>query len=257
MEIGPMLGESDTLKVLVREGRRLGFRPELLPRAAEPVVELAGGWDAYWASLSGNLRSQVKRGEARLQREGPLRLEEYEGGPDLDAKLEELFGVEASGWKGREGTAIASDEAVRRFYAQLAHDAARRGWLRLHLLRAGERCVAADYCVAYDRTVYMLKVGYDERLSNCSPGQVMRKHVLMHLFGAGRDDLYDMMAGGGEHRGYKMRWSNRMRGRATVRLYHPGSVRGQIAAGASRLRAWLEDRRGAASPTPASGGMEA
>ncbi|MCC6558834.1 MAG: GNAT family N-acetyltransferase [Polyangiaceae bacterium] len=253
MELGPMLDGSDTPALLVREGRRLGFRPEVLPQKDEPVVKLGGAWEDYYMTLSGNLRSQVRRGEARLRREGPLRLEEHTGGPDLDARLDELFGVEASGWKGREGTAIASDASVRGFYTRLAHDAARRGWLRLYLLRAGDRCIAADYCIAHERTVYMLKVGYDERLSICSPGHVMRKHVLERLFAAGRDDIYDMMGGGGEHRAYKMRWANLLRGRVMVRLYHPGSVLGQLAAGASRLRAWFKDWTGAASSTPASG----
>src|SRR5690606_23707106 len=122
MELGPMLDGSDTPALLVREGRRLGFRPEGHPQQDEPVVKPGGGWEDYYMTLSGNLRSQVRRGEARLRREGPLRLEEHTGGPDLDARLDELFGVEASGWKGREGTAIASDASVRGFYTRLAHD---------------------------------------------------------------------------------------------------------------------------------------
>jgi CelD/BcsL family acetyltransferase involved in cellulose biosynthesis len=244
MELGPMRRGGDMLELLLRQSSRLGLGPQISPAKDGPVVDLTGPWEAYYEGLSGKLRSQVKRGEARLDKEGPVRLEEHRGGPELESCLEEFYRVEASGWKGREGTSIASDPCTRRFYTQLAREAARRGWLRLYMLKVGQECVAADYCLAYGGTVYMVKVGYDERWAHCSPGQVMRKCVLERLFAGGRDEIYDMMPGGGDHRAYKLRWANQVQERVAVRLFHPRSVRGQLAAGASRLRAWLRERRG-------------
>jgi len=246
LDLGPMLQGSEMLELLVSKGRRLGLRPQIRWAQDDPVVKVTGPWDAYYGSLSSNLRTKVRQGEAKLSQEGPLRLEEHVGGPDLEATLEEFYRVESSGWKGRAGTAIASKEHDLLFYTRLAFEAAQRGWLRLYVLRAGQRCVAADYCLAYERTLYMLRVGYDERWASCSPGQVMRKRVLEHLFSSGRDEIYDMMPGGGDHRAYKMRWANAVRRRVSVRLYNPRSVRGQIAAGAFRLREWLRGRLGEA-----------
>ncbi|HEX2973118.1 MAG TPA: GNAT family N-acetyltransferase, partial [Tepidisphaeraceae bacterium] len=208
----------------------------------DPVVRLRGSWDRFYSERSGNLRSQVKRGEAKLQHQGVLSLEEYTGGPDLDARLQEFLHIEASGWKGREGTAIVQDPLAHRFYTRLAHEAAPHGHLRLYFLHVGDHCIAADYCLACAGTVYMLKVGYDEAWSHCSPGQVMRKRVLEHLFSQGRDQIYDMLPGGGEHRGYKTRWANWVRPYVMVRLFNPRSIRGQLAATGSRLRAWLRQR---------------
>ncbi|MGE5608962.1 MAG: GNAT family N-acetyltransferase [Bacillota bacterium] len=252
LELGPMLEETSTLRLLMDQARRAGLRPHICARVEDPVVKLTGSWEQYYSSLSGNLRSQVKRGEAKLLRHGTLTLEEYCGGPDLDARLDEFFRIESSGWKGRAGTAILNDPLARQFYTRLAHETAPCGWLRLYLLRVGDRCIAADYCLACQGTVYMLKVGYDEDWSYCSPGQVMRKRVLQHLFSSGRDEIYDMLSGGGEHRAYKIRWANHLRPCVIVRLFNPGSLRGQIAAGASRLRGWLRQRRAGKQPKASS-----
>lgn len=253
MELGPMSQECEMLELLVSQGRRLGLRPQTQCAKEDPVVKLTGSWEAYYGGLSSRFRAKVRRAELKLDQEGPVRLEEHLGGPELESRLEEFYGVEASGWKGREGTAILNDAHARRFYTRLAHEGARRGWLRLYILRVGPQCVAADYCLAYQRTVYMLRVGYDERWSHYSPGQVMRKRVLEHLFSSGRDDIYDLMPGGGDHRAYKMRWANLVRQRVVVRLFNPRSVRGQLAAGAYRLRAWLREQGSEALPSAASG----
>lgn len=245
LELGPMRDDGETLPLLLTHAERLGFRPRVTRKLEDPVVMMSGAWEDYFDSLSGNLRSQVKRSEAKLLREGPVTLEEYLGGNELDQRLEEFFRVEASGWKGREGTAISSEPVTRDFYSRLAHTAAKRGELRLHMLRVKGQCIAADYCIANGGTVYMLKVGYDESWSQCSPGQVIRMRVLKHLF-AGNDAIYDLMSGGGEHRGYKLRWSNFARSYTTLRLFKPRSVRGQLAARAQGVQTWIRDRKAAA-----------
>ncbi len=244
LELGPMRDDGEPLELLLAHAERLGFRPRIARKLEDPVVMMSGAWEDYFDSLSSNLRSQVKRSEAKLLREGPVTLEEYLGGGELDERLEEFFRIEASGWKGREGTAISSDPTTREFYSRLAHTAAKRGELRLHMLRVKGQCIAADYCIASGGTVYMLKVGYDESWAQCSPGQVIRMRVLKHLF-AGSDSVYDLMSGGGEHRGYKARWSNFARGYTTVRLFKPRSVRGQLAARAHDVQLWVRDRKAA------------
>jgi CelD/BcsL family acetyltransferase involved in cellulose biosynthesis len=239
LELGPLPENGAILPALIVQGHRLKMRPMIAARIEDPIVNLHGSWENYQSHLSGNLRSQIKRGESKLQRQGEMRLEEYRGGNDLEAKLEEFFRIEASGWKGRQGTAIANDPHLRGFYTQLARETSQRGWLRLYLLRVGKHCVAADYCLAYRGTISMLKVGYDENWSHCSPGQVMRKQVLEHLFRTRQDEIYDLMSGGGEHRDYKLRWSNQIRQQAILRLFRPHSLRGQLLARLCHVRNWF------------------
>src|SRR5207247_10269646 len=68
-------------------------------------------------------------------------LEVVDGSERLDELLEEGFRVEASGWKSRAGTAIASRPDTRRFYTDVARWASDRGWLRLAFLRLGGRAL--------------------------------------------------------------------------------------------------------------------
>src|SRR3989449_7294507 len=60
----------------------------------------------------------------------------------LFRSLDELFRVESTGWKGRHGTALASDLSRGAFYRRYAAAASRTGVLRLCYLRIGERTAA-------------------------------------------------------------------------------------------------------------------
>jgi CelD/BcsL family acetyltransferase involved in cellulose biosynthesis len=82
----------------------------------------------------------------------------------------------------------------------------------------------------------MPKIGYDAEFAKASPGQVIRKRVFQHLMTSRDAATYDLMAGGGEHRGYKLRWMNCIREYDQIRLFNPRTVRGWAASALLRLR---------------------
>jgi CelD/BcsL family acetyltransferase involved in cellulose biosynthesis len=227
LELGPMLA-SPPLHAIQAQARRLGMRPQVYARKLDPIVVVAGAWEPYYQARSASLRDKIQRGERQLARDGQLTLQEYTGGSDLEQRLDEFLQLEACGWKGRQGTAIASDPATRAFYIDLARESAERGWLRLFLLRAGDTLIACDYCIARDNTVHVLKIAYDEKRSRHSPGHVMRKLVLQRMFGQHQPMIYDLMTGGGEHGDYKLRWASEVREYAMLRLFNPATVRGRL-----------------------------
>src|SRR5215471_16816435 len=79
------------------------------------------------SSVSGDLRRRLRRKERRLRERG--RLEHVALRPDDDVArwIEEFLQIEASGWKGRSGTALACSESGRRYFRQTAASAFRRG----------------------------------------------------------------------------------------------------------------------------------
>jgi CelD/BcsL family acetyltransferase involved in cellulose biosynthesis len=100
----------------------------------------------------------------------------------LERELEAGLQVEASGWKGRAGTAILSQDSTARFYRQIAREAHERGLLRFSSLAVDGRVVAFDLAlVAYGR-YYLLKIGYDEELRKFAPGLVLRRAVIERCF---------------------------------------------------------------------------
>jgi hypothetical protein len=244
MDIGPMLVSSPPAAALLSAGQGLGLRPELRARRLHHLVVASGPWASYFAGVSRNLRDTVGNGQRRLQRQGPLSLVAYPGGPDLDAHLHAFYALEASGWKGKEGTAIACNPKTRAFYTGLAHEAAAAGQLQLYEMTVGGRLVAADYCITHGGVVHPLKIAYDPTQARCSPGQVMRWLVLQRLFEQHPGAVYDLGGGDGEHAQYKLRWANGAREYSVLRLFNPTTARGQLC---SRLAAFGR-RPGPATP---------
>lgn len=213
-------GFADSLDVL-RDG---GYRVVVEPALSSPYMELPESYDELLASLSAKLRKQVARTRRGLSAEGELAFEVVRGGDDLDRLLDEFVAVEASGWKGREGTAIASDERVERLYRRFAHGAAEQGWLRLCRLTLDGQLVAADFGCVLGGCGFGLKTAFDERFARHSPGTLLQAEVLRDLLDEGVRD-YDFL---GSPDSYKMRWARLVRPRLTVRAY----------AGPSTLPAW-------------------
>lgn len=155
------------------------------PLTRSPFVTLDGDWDAYERGLSRNRRKGVRRRLQGLDAQGAVSFEVANGETRLDALLEEAFAVEASGWKGERGTAMASRSHTRRFYADLARWAARRGWLRLAFLRLDGRPLAFDLAFEHAGTWYSLKAGYELEYRRYAPGVLLTYETLRHAFASG------------------------------------------------------------------------
>jgi CelD/BcsL family acetyltransferase involved in cellulose biosynthesis len=219
-----------------------GFRFHLTPGNRSPFLELPTDPDALLDGATRNLRSQVRRRRRQLEAQGALAFRTVTGGDGLDAALDELFRVEASGWKGREGTAILSSAVTQRLYRRFAHDAARGGWLRLYLLELDGRVVAADLGCAIGDTGFLVKTGFDERLSRLSPGLVLRADVLEASIHEGLRG-YDFL---GPDDAYKLRWTATVRPRVTLRAFR-GAVTPPVRAYHGRVRPALKRLRALAA----------
>ena len=139
----------------------------------------------------GKLRRNLARLRRRLATRGALRVETVtgaDGAPTaarLEAAFERFLAVEASGWKGEEGTAIARDPALTGFYRALLAPREPGLAARIDLLWLDEECVAAQYALVTDRRLSLLKIGYDERHADCSPGSLLLESTLEHARAAG------------------------------------------------------------------------
>jgi CelD/BcsL family acetyltransferase involved in cellulose biosynthesis len=93
---------------------------------------------------------------------------------DLEEELRRGFEVEASGWKGKAGTAIASERATADFYRSLARDLHSRGELRFSYIVADGHFLAFDFALVQNGRYHLLKTGYDEAFRSFAPGLVLR-----------------------------------------------------------------------------------
>jgi CelD/BcsL family acetyltransferase involved in cellulose biosynthesis len=190
-----------------------------------PYVSTAGGWDAYRAQRPRKLLKELGRLRRRLAEHGPVEFAVHSSVDGVDSALDEFVALESSGWKAREGTAIASRDASRRFYADLARWLAERGWLRLAFLRVDGRAIAAELDIACGGALYSLKSGFDPEYRAFGPGQLLTHDCVKLAFDDGLAS-YEFL---GTDEAYKMTWTDSTRERARVRSF-PRNVTGDLSA---------------------------
>ena len=201
-----------------------------------PRLSLEGSWKEYHASLKPKFRSNLRN---RLKRLGAMGTIEYELVRDrngCDAALEDAFRIEQAGWKGKEGSAIASDPALRRFYTEWGAVAADRGWLRLWFLRLGGRRVAFEYNLEYKRDLYCMKIGYDPELHPYSAGQILKAAILENAFEHGLG-MYHFLGMMDESKGD---WTSDTRLIQWAYVYNRSPLSGLHHAQKFVLRPWLK-----------------
>jgi CelD/BcsL family acetyltransferase involved in cellulose biosynthesis len=188
------------------------------PFALSPLADCSGSFDAYLARAGSSVAKYWKACRRHILN-GPLEFSIVTGGPGLGALLEEMFALEAAGWKGREGSAILSCPAETLFYRSLAFAAAEAGALRIALLREEGRLIAYEYCVLGGASVFAMKVGYDENRRRLQPGHMT---ALMNIRDVCDDpalDWYDMLGNSMRLAAYKQRFATDYRTVSRVRLF--------------------------------------
>ena len=192
---------------------------KVLDRTLErsPYVDVNGAWDEYEADLNRKFRSELRRRRRKLEAEGELRVDVVEDDPNLDALLDEGLRVEASGWKGEEGTAIGSSPQTLAFYRAIVSWAASRSWLRLAFLRLSGKAIAFDLSLEDGGCHYLLKTGYDPSYAKLGPGQMIRFEMLKRAFEEGLT-LYDFL---GTDAAWKMEWTSHAKARQRLQLFAP------------------------------------
>ena len=98
----------------------------------------------------------------------------------------EYLALEASGWKGRSGSAMQSDSKVDAFYTTLIRNFAAQGRFEWHVLRVGNRAVAAGMGVSCGVTLMLPKIAFDEGFADCMPGSLLTAEVIKDAFSCRR-----------------------------------------------------------------------
>jgi CelD/BcsL family acetyltransferase involved in cellulose biosynthesis len=120
--------------------------------------------------FNSNMKNNLRRWQARLGAQGRLSPARLSPGDDLAAWTEEFIRLEASGWKGRAGTALGCREDDRRFVAEVFAEAFRRGRLQISGLDLDGRALARHIMLTAGEGSFSFKLAYDDTHASCSPG---------------------------------------------------------------------------------------
>jgi CelD/BcsL family acetyltransferase involved in cellulose biosynthesis len=156
------------------------------PSRGGPFIRLDESWKVPDQHINGGRRSDLRRARRTAENLGPVCTEILSPAPgELPALLDEAYAVEASGWKGRERTALHIDRRLGDFYRRYATLAAERGMLRLCFLRINGKAAAMQIAVVTGDAFWLLKIGYSDEFARCSPGVLLMMETISYAAAAG------------------------------------------------------------------------
>ena len=200
---------------LVKAAQARGMPAGISDSLQSPWISLPDSHEQLAQRLSSKFRANVRRRRRRLEERGKVTVERIQGGVALDGQLAEGFALEASGWKGEAGTAIAQDPATHGFYTELARNAADTGKLVLYLMRLDGRPIGFHYALEHGGHYLLLKPAYDEALGECSPGQLLMDEVLRDCIDRGLK-VFDFL---GPNMRWKRDWADGIRPHHFVHIF--------------------------------------
>ena len=154
-----------------------------LPHALTMSVSLRNGFDDYWAQRPRKLIQNMRRYLRRLHAEaGSERLDVISSPDAIAAAVDRYAALESSGWKGREGTAVSSDNPQGLFYAGLMRTFAAQGEALIYELWLGDDLLASRMLLLRDGMVVMLKTAFHEQFERFAPGRILLQRTLEDLF---------------------------------------------------------------------------
>jgi CelD/BcsL family acetyltransferase involved in cellulose biosynthesis len=144
------------------------------PDAPWPFITLDPGWADPESKFGSKRRAYLRRARRLAEESGAVSYEALTPTPEnFDALYEQALAVEAAGWKGDAGTSLRQDPLRGEFYRRYAQAACRKGVLRLCFLRVGGETAAMQLAVEDRDRFWLLKIGYREKFSHCSPGNLL------------------------------------------------------------------------------------
>lgn len=154
-------------------------------RAAEPfaraVLDRRPLHDEFTAALGSRRRKDVGRRRRRLSEMGSLTLRTDASGPGLAQAMEEFLALEAQGWKGARGTALASRPNTAAYARALIAEASPAVEVRVDRLMLDGRAIAASVALVGGGTAYLYKTAYDETLARFAPGVLLEHEIVRSL----------------------------------------------------------------------------
>jgi CelD/BcsL family acetyltransferase involved in cellulose biosynthesis len=163
-----LLGDDGLVgRTLAAALREEGLRGIVYERAERAALRRRDDRDYLHPALRAKRRRELKRQRRALEAQlGPVAVHDRAGDPEA---IEAFLELEANGWKGDAGTALAS-AGHRLFFGELSRTLAADGRLQLLAMTAGERLIAMKCNVIAGDCVFCFKIARDEALDRFSPG---------------------------------------------------------------------------------------
>ena len=162
--------------------QRDGLRPQTLHSNLRACLDATRDADALLHDALGTKKlKELRRLRHRLAEHGAIRFDVARSPRDVAAALETFLALEASGWKGARGTALAQNDGDVRFIRRATTALAASNQCEIVTLRAGDTPVAAGIVLRHQDRAFFFKIGVDARFAKFSPGVQLTLELTRHL----------------------------------------------------------------------------
>lgn len=125
-------------------------------------------------AMSAKKRKELRRQHNRLAEAGTLTFERRADDDGIGTWTDEFLALEAAGWKGTEGSALASAADTRGFFVDALAGAAAAGRLERLALRLNGRAIAMLVNFITPPGAYSFKTTFAEEYARFSPGMLLQ-----------------------------------------------------------------------------------
>ena len=156
---------------------------EIFDEFDRPVLEQGSTFEQHMRDhVSKNRRKSLKRNHRNLSERGKVEMRSFTAGPELMAAVEDFLTIEASGWKGEQGTALACHRNSRKFARQAFGGSGGKSITRADVLYLDEFPIAVSLSIYTGKTAFTLKSAYDETYRSFSPGLLLEAAIIEDFF---------------------------------------------------------------------------
>ncbi len=162
-------------------------RPMLVPEPGDDA-------ERYLRRALGQGYKKRMQQHRQLEKAGVLTYRRHRDAEAI-AALEDFLSLEAAGWKGRSGTALASLPRDSAYIRDVVRNFAAADAVRVDLLQLDDQPIAGGLLLDFAGQSHFLKIAYDEDKARLSPGRALAIEMLRADFAAGRSFQLDSGAG--------------------------------------------------------------
>ena len=142
-------------------------------------LDVSSGREKFYEAYSSKFKRNLRRKIKKANEVGQLRLSRIQADhDDIERAFNKFIEIENSGWKGEGGTSIAQQKDKLAYYTELYKQYRAQGILNINLLYLDDNCIAAQFGLEINQTLYLLKIAYNQEYSDISPGHLLLDELI-------------------------------------------------------------------------------
>ncbi len=170
------------MQALTDVSARDGVAPRVLSSYSRAALDATEDSETLLRSAMGTKKlKELRRQRHRLEEHGPVSFDVARTPDEVGAALETFLQLEASGWKGKRGTALVQHDGDAAFIRRAVRALAETSQCEIITLRTGATSVAAGIVLRHQHRAFFFKLGIDENFARFSPGVQLTVELTRHL----------------------------------------------------------------------------